>query len=148
MSILDLFTGGERNRAISYFSSLVKMAFSDGALEKKELDFLQKMAVKFNIEDAEFTRILENPEKHPIKAPLDYNDRIEQLYYFTQMIFMDETVDMSEVKLLRRLAVGIGFPVKNVEKVADEAIHLVMNKRDLEEFTEAIKTVNSQDIYD
>ena len=148
MSLLELFRGGEHNRAISYFSSLVKIAFTDNALEKAEFEFLKKMAIKLNIDDAQFTKILENPDKHPIKAPFDYNDRIEQLYYFTQMIFMDDDIDIDEVLLVRKLIVGLGFPAKNAEKLADEAIHLVMNDNNLDDFTEAIKVVNSQDIND
>lgn len=142
MSLLDLFTSGEHKKAKSYFAALVDIAFSDGNMEKPELEFLQKMSLNLGISNDEFVKILENPSKYPIDSPLDYNDRIEQLYNFTRMIFSDEEIKLDEVKLVRRLAIGLGFPVKNAEKITDEAIHLIMNKNDLDDFTESIKAVN------
>ena len=79
MSLLDLFTSGEHKKAKTYFAALVKIAFADGALDRQELKYLEKMAINLDISDTEFTKILEYPEKYPIDPPLDYNDRIEQL---------------------------------------------------------------------
>ncbi len=142
MSLLDLFTSGEHQKAKSYFAALVNIAFADGNMEKHELEFLNRMAIKLGISDEEYVKILENPNIYPIDSPLDYNDRIEQLYNFTRMIFSDDEIKLDEVKLVRRLAVGLGFPVKNAEKITDEAIHLIVNGNDLDNFTESIKAVN------
>lgn len=38
--------------------------------------------------------------------------------------------------------IGLGFPLENAEKVTDEAIHLILNNNDLEDFSKAIKKVN------
>ncbi len=100
------------------------------------------MAFELDISSIEFTKILRNPDKYPMDPPLDYNDRIEQLYFFTNMIFSDDKIKLDEVKLVRSLAVGLGFPTDNVEKVTDEAIHLVMNDNNLHDFSKAIKQVN------
>lgn len=143
MSLLDLFTSGEHKKAKTYFAALVKIAFADDAMGKRELKFLEKMAFKLDISDGEFTKILEYPDKYPIDTPLDYNDRIEQLYNFTHMIYSDEEVDFNEARIVQRMAIGLGFPIDNAEKVTDEAIHLVMNGNDLKDFTEAIKQVNA-----
>ncbi len=142
MSLLDLFTSGAHKRAKTYFAGLINIAFVDGAMDKKELKFLENMAFELDISSSEFTKILANPDKYPMDPPLDYNDRIEQLYYFTSMIFSDDKIKLDEVKLVRSLAVGLGFPTDNVEKVTDEAIHLVMNDNNLRDFSKAIKQVN------
>ncbi|HIP47365.1 MAG TPA: TerB family tellurite resistance protein [Lutibacter sp.] len=142
MSFLDLFTSGEHKRAKTYFSALIQIAFADSSMDKKELKYLEKMAHKLDISDAEFTRIIEHPEKYPIDPPIDYNDRIEQLFNLTHMIASDEEIKLDEAKIVRKLAVGLGFPVDNAEKVTDEAIHLVMNANNLEDFSKAIKEVN------
>jgi len=143
MSFLDLFTSGEHKKARTYFSALIKIAFADGSMDKKELEFLEKMAHKLDISDSEFTKILEHPDDYPIDSPLDYNDRIEQLFNLTHMIASDDEIKLDEAKIVRKLAVGLGFPVKNVEKVTDEAIHLVINQNNLEDFNKAIKVVNA-----
>jgi uncharacterized tellurite resistance protein B-like protein len=142
MSLLDLFTSGEHKKSKSYFAALVKIAFADEAMDKEELQYLEKMALKMGISDSDFTKILEHPEKYPIDSPLDYNDRIEQLFNFTKMIYSDDEVKLDEVKVMRRLTAGLGFPTDNVDKVADEAIHLIMNDNGLDDFTKAIKQVN------
>lgn len=142
MSLLDLFTSGEHIRARSYFAGLIQIAFADGSLDKKELKYLENMAFKLDITSSEFSKILAHPEKYPMDPPLDYNDRIEQLYNFTNMVFSDNEVKLDEVKLVRSLITGLGFPLDNVEKVTDEAIHLVMNNNSLHDFSKAIKQVN------
>ena len=142
MSLLDLFTSGEHKKAKTYFAALVKIAFADGAMDKQELKYLEKMALRLDISDTEFTKILEYPEKYPIDPPLDYNDRIEQLFNLTRMVFSDNEVKLNEARIVGRLAIGLGFPVDNAEKITDEAIHLIMNNNDLDDFTRAIKQVN------
>lgn len=142
MSLLDLFTSGEHKKARTYFSALVQIAFADGSMDKEELKYLEKMAFKLDISDAEFTKILEHPEKYPIDSPIDYNERIEQLFYLTRMITSDDEIKLDEAKIVRKLAVGLGFPVNNVEMITDEAIFLVMNDNSLEDFSKAIKAIN------
>ena len=142
MSLLDLFTSDSHKKSRTYFAALVKIAFADGAMDKDELKYLETMAGRMGISDSEFTKILEHPEKYPIDSPLDYDDRIEQLYNLVRMVFYDEEVKLNEVKVVRSLAIGLGFPTDNTDKITDEAIHLVMNNNDLDDFTAAIKEVN------
>jgi hypothetical protein len=101
------------------------------------------MANRMGISDSDFTKILEHPDKYPIDSPLSYDDRIEQLYRFTMMIFSDDEIKLDEVKTVRKLAIGLGFPTDNAEKVTDEAIYLVKNKNNLDEFNRAIRNVNA-----
>lgn len=143
MSLLDLFTSGKHRKAKTYFADLVKIAFADGAMDKNELRYLEKMADKLDISDSEFTKILEHPDKYTGETPISYDERIEQLYYFTNMILADNEVKLDEVKVIRKIAVGLGFPVKNVEVIADEAIFLVMNGNSLKDFNASIKAVNT-----
>ena len=143
MSLLDLFTSGDHKRTRTYFAALVKIAFADETMDKDELNYLEKMAGRMGISDSEFTRILEHPENYPIDSPLNYDDRIEQLYRFVNMVFSDDEIKLDEVKTVRKLVVGLGFPVDNAEKVTDEAIFLVKNENNLDEFNTAIRNVNA-----
>jgi 2-hydroxychromene-2-carboxylate isomerase len=111
-------------------------------LDKKELLYLERMAKRMGISEEDFAKILKHPEKYKLEPPLDYNERIEQLYHFTRMIFSDDDIKLNEVKTVRNLATALGFPPDNVEKVTDEAIFLIMNDNNLEEFSKAIKEVN------
>lgn len=143
MSISDLYSSGKHKQEIGHFASVVKIAQSDATITECEQKLLDRTARRLNISEAEYAKISKNPEKFPVNPPVSYDERIERLYRLTKMVFADKEVKENEVLLMRKIAVALHIPVDNVEKVCDEAIHLVMNGNDLEDFTTAIKKVNS-----
>ena len=70
MSISDLFDSGFRNRNKGHFSAIVRVALSDGIIGPEEKYFLDKLAIKLEISQAEYEEILENPLKYPVNPPL------------------------------------------------------------------------------
>ena len=143
MSISDLYASGKHKQEIGHFASVVKIAKTDGVIAEGEQQLLDKAAKKLNISKTEYTEILKSPEKFPLNPPVSYDERIERLYRLTKMVFADEHVDREQVTLMQRTAVALQFPLDNVEKVCDEAIHLVINGNNLDSFTDAIKKVNA-----
>lgn len=143
MSISDLYSTGKHKQEIGHFASVVKIAETDGIISEGELLLLNRAAKKLNISNEEYQLILKSPEKYPINAPVSYEERIERLFLLTRMIFADEDVAKEEVGILRKIAVALHFSTENAEKVCDEAIHLVLNDNDLDDFTTAIKKVNA-----
>ncbi len=95
-----------------------------------------------NILEAKYNEILEDQAEYPIKTPHNYDERIEHLFDLAKIICADNEVTNEETGVLRKICIGLGFSLDNIEKVADEAIHLVLNDNDLEDFTKAIKYVN------
>nr|WP_299031832.1 TerB family tellurite resistance protein [uncultured Tenacibaculum sp.] len=142
MSISDLYSSGKHKQEIGHFASIVKIAKVDGIISEGEQELLDKASKKLNISEEEYSLILKTPEKFPVNSPVSYDERIERLYLLTKMIFADEEVAKEEVGLLRKIALALNFTSENVEKVCDEAIHLVLNDNDLDDFTTAIKNVN------
>ncbi|MBE7696668.1 TerB family tellurite resistance protein [Tenacibaculum finnmarkense] len=143
MSISDLYSTGKHKQEIGHFASIVKIAKTDGTISEKEQQLLERVAKRLNIDQTEYTAVLKSPEKYPVNPPVSYDERIERLYRLTKMVFADEHVDKKEVTLMRKIAVALQFPTDNVEKVCDEAIYLVMNDNDLDNFTSAVKKVNA-----
>ena len=142
MAISDYNLSGEQKRNIEHFASIVRLALADEVISENEEKLLKRLAKRFHILDDKYKAIIENPKDFPVHTPHDYDKRIERLYDLGKMIYADGEVASNEAKVLRRICVGLGFPVDNVEKVADEAIHLILNDNDLEDFTKAIKYVN------
>jgi len=142
MGLSDYNLSGEQKRNIEHFASIVRLALADDVITEGEEKLLKRLAKRFHILEDKYKEIVENPSEYPIHTPHDYDKRIERLYDLGNMIFADEEVSGDEAKVLRRICVGLGFPTDNVEKVADETIHLVLNNNDLEDFTKAIKYVN------
>jgi len=143
MSISDLYSSGEHKRNLGHFASVVKMAKIDEVISEGEQKLLDRTARRLNITDEEYKEILENPEKYPMNPPVGYDASIERLYSLTKMIYADDTPSKEEVGLLKKIAVGLTFPMDNIDKVCNEAVHLIMNDNDLDDFTAAIKAVNS-----
>jgi len=142
MSISDLYSSGVHRNNLGHFACIVKMAMADEVITDGEQDLLENLAKRLNISKEEYKKIVKNPDKFPLNPPVSYDTRIERLYNLTQMIYADEEVSKEEVSILFRVVVGLGFPQDNAEKVSDEALHLVMNNNNLEDFTRAIKRVN------
>lgn len=143
MSISDLYSSGQHKQEIGQFASVVKIALTDEVITEGEQKLLDRTARKLNISEVEYKKILDNPDSFPINPPVGYDESIERLYALTKMIYADNEVDKEEVILLRKVCAALSFPLDNIEKVCDEAIHLVMNDNDLDDFTTAIKKVNS-----
>lgn len=142
MLISNFNLNGEKKRIVMHFASIVRLALIDHAISDIEEKMLKKLAIRFHILEEHYKEILKEPELYAIATPQSYDIRIERLYDLATMIFADNEVTGEEAKLLRRIGVGIGFSVDNVDKVTDEAIHLVLNNNSLEDFSKAIKEVN------
>ena len=143
MSISDLYSSGAHKNNIGHFASIVKLAMADDVITEGEQQLLERLAKRLEINEEEYKKIVKNPDKHPINPPVSYDARIERLFNLTQMIYADDEVSKGQVSILHRIVIGLSFPQDNVEKVSDEALHLVMNNNDLKDFTKAIKRVNS-----
>ncbi|MET2986634.1 TerB family tellurite resistance protein [Aureibaculum conchae] len=145
MSISNLYSSEAHKNNLSHFANIVKLALADEKLDDSEKELLNKLAKRFQIGEEKFQDILNNADNYTIRPPNSYDERIERLFKLTQMIFADDEVTGSEMIVLRRVAIGLGFSTTNAEKICDEAVHLVLNENDLEEFTEAIKNVNKSE---
>lgn len=143
MSISDLYASGQHKQELGHFASVVKIAQDDGIITEGEQKLLDRTARRLNITEDEYKEILKNPKKHPVNPPVSYDDRIERLYRLAKMVLADGNANAHEVQLMRKIAVGLHFSDDNTEKVCDEAIHLILNDNDLDDFTLAIKRVDS-----
>lgn len=144
MSISNYNLSGDQKRNIEYFASIVKLALADAIVTEGEERLLKRLANKFHILEERYNDIIENYDKYSLKGFHSYDERIEHLYDLAKMIYADDTVSIKEASVLIKICVGLGFSVNNAEKVADEAIHLILEDTDLEDFTKAIKQVNKQ----
>ena len=143
MAISDIYSSGEHKRNLGHFASIVKMAKVDDVISEGEQKLLDRTARRLNITDEEYKEVLKNPEKYPINPPIGYDASIERLYRLAKMIYADDAPSKEEVELLKKIATGLTFKIEMIDAIVSEAVHLIMNDNDLEDFTKAIKAVNS-----
>ncbi len=142
MSFSDLFDSGFKKRNQDHFAAIVRVAMDDGTISDGERAFLDRLARKLEISDSMYAKILEDYNSHPINAPHSYDDRLERLYDLTRMVYADDVTDESEISLLRKISVGLGFQTTNVSYIVDKALNLVGAGATLETFVHEIKNMN------
>ena len=142
MSISDLFDSGFKKRNEDHFAAIVRVAMSDGIINEAERAFLDRLAVRLDISEADYKKILKDYKSHPINPPLSYDTRLSRLYDLARMVWADHIEGEDQIQLLERLCVGLGFTPDNVKYIADKALTLVHYEVDLDEFTEKMKNMN------
>ena len=142
MAISDLFDNEFRKRNKDHFASILRVAMSDGVISKGEETFLDRLANKLNISEADYKQILKDYASHPINPPVSYDDRLERLYDLTRMVMADGIKEDDQVRLLHKFCVALGFHAVNVKYVSKKAFELVRQGDELDEFIYGVKNMN------
>lgn len=142
MSISDLFDSGFKNRNKGHFSSIVRVALSDGELTPEEKQFLDKLAVRLEISNDEYEEILENPTKYSINPPVLHIQRLERLYDLARMVYADHVLGPKQKDILMRFALALGFTPSNVSYIVDKALSLLVLNVDLDTFIFEMQNMN------
>jgi hypothetical protein len=142
MPISDLYPTGLHEQNIGHFAAIVKLALIDGEIDEKELSLLKRLSCSLGIHKNEFKTILKNPNNYHENPPVSYEDRLERLYDLTRMLFLDKNPTIDKVSLMDRIAIQLGFPVKNARAVVKSAIDFFLKEPDIENFKKMIKKAN------
>ncbi len=142
MSIVNVFLSGTQKKNRGHLANIVKIARSNGKLNRDEIRLIKKVKKELNINDLAFRKIIRKPELYPINPPANYEERIERLYALCSMLLIDkESFDLS-LKMLNKLAIGLGFPLKTHEKVVSVAVELSQQNTDLDTFATEVRKAN------
>jgi len=138
MNISDIYLSIEQRRNISHFANIVRIAKSDNQISPEEVAFLGKVSKKYNITDENFKKILKSPESVPTIAHLDCIERIERLYELILMVKADRHIEKEEVLMLRRIVIGLAFPLNRVEMLVEHALEIDVEETSMDGFTDKI----------
>ncbi len=142
MSILNIFLSGTQKKNRGHLANIVKIAKSNGKLNRDKIRLIKKIKKQLNINDLAYRSIIRKPELYPMNPPSNYQERIERLFTLVNVMLVDkDTLDLS-VTLLEKLAIGIGFPIQTHQEVVKEAVALVQQQVDFDTFEKNIKKVN------
>lgn len=138
MGISDLYLSIGQKRNISHFANIVRIAKSDNQISAEEIAFLSKVSKKYNISNEQFKDILKFPEKTPTIAHLDCVERIERLYDLLIMVKADQHVEDEEVAMLKRIVIGLAFPINRVELIVSRSLSIDLEGSTVDSFTSEI----------
>ncbi len=134
MSYSDLFDSGFKRRNKDHFAAIVRIAMDDGVVTDDEKAFLDRLARKLELSAEVYADILKHFNTHPINPPVTLDQRIERLFDLARMVYADNIKDDSEVRLLTKIAVGLGY-TNNTAEIVTKALEAVSNESiDLESF--------------
>lgn len=142
MSILDLFDSGFQKRNQGHFAAIVRIAMSDNVITDGEQAFLDRLARRLNINEAEYKEIIKGYMTHPINPPTGYDDRLQRLFDLARMVYADDELGERQAAMLERLGIGLGFSSENIFYVVDKALKLVRQGVDVDDFMDEIKNMN------
>lgn len=124
MSFTDLFESGEHSRNLGHFASIANMATINGKLGSEEERLLKQFAVKLDISEDEYEKILENPTSYPINPPNSAERRLERMHDLFKIIFADHIIDDHEKFLLEKYAIGLGYSVDQSRELIQKSIRI------------------------
>ena len=133
MSLFNKFESGDDKRKKSHVRNLIKMASADGHVDDVEKDFLNKVAKKDGVEPEEVQHIIDHPNDYSFTPPATKEDRHAQLLNLTIMMMIDDVIDDHEMAMLKKFAIGLGYPIFKVDKLIQVAIKCVKADMDEEE---------------
>ncbi len=143
MGIIDAYENAEFRNRISVLATLIKLSLADGVLDENEMKIIAKVARQYGLLDPDDLQfIIKNYEKYSLEPTYNYEERIEQLYHLTKIIYADGKIDKNELRILKNAIIALGFPPKNVDIIYETAVGLIVDEADLDTFTTAIKKVN------
>ena len=143
MGIIDAYENAEFRNRISVLATLVKLSLADGVLDDNEMKIITRVARDYGLLDQDdILYIIKNYDKYSLEPTYNYDERIEQLYNLTKIIYADGHIDKNELKILKNAIVALGFPPKNVDIIYETAVGLIVDDVDLEHFNKTIKKVN------
>ncbi|PNW28147.1 tellurite resistance TerB family protein [Formosa algae] len=138
MSYSKLFGSGFTERNKDHFAAIVHVAMDDGIISAEERAFLDRVATNLHINEKDYEQILIDYKSHPINPPVEYDKRLERLYDLARMVNLDHINGESEITLLRKMCLGLGFS-SNHRAIVEKALELVENDVDLETFVAEMK---------
>ena len=120
MNIEELYESGERKIDRSHFRNLVMIAKAAGEITADERVLLDKIGSQIGLSVEQINDIYKNPKKFSVNTPASREERFEQIVNLLQMVNANGTVKDSEMKVLERIAVGIGY--RSLDDVDVESI--------------------------
>ena len=139
MPILDLYNHSEKRRNLAHFASMATLAAVDGKINAKELNVINSFARKLDISEAEYKEVMKKSNKYPIDPSNSEIQRLERLFDLFKIIFADYEIEKDEMVLLKKYAIGLGFPSEKADRIIGKSIAIFRGKIDFEDYLYFIK---------
>ncbi|MBT8305865.1 MAG: TerB family tellurite resistance protein [Maribacter sp.] len=139
MPILDLYNHSEKRKNLAHFASIATLAAVDGEVNPQEMKLLAHFARKLDISETDFKEVMKKSNKYPIEPQNSSELRLERLFDLFKIIFADNDVEDKEMVLLKKYAIGLGYPSDKADKIIKKSIAIFRGRIDFEDYLYLIK---------
>lgn len=139
MAIVDLYFHSEHRRNLAHFASLASLAAVNGKINSTEKGLLDRFARKLDITSEEYSEVMKKTNKYPITPSNSLEERLERLYDLFRLIYVDHIVDDEEMALLKKYAIGLGFPVKKANRIIEKSVAIFSGRFNFEDYLYILK---------
>lgn len=134
MPILDLYDHSGKRRNLAHFAAIASLAAVDGDVNSYEMKLLERFANKLDISEADFKEVMKTPTKYAIDPQNSSKERLERLFDLFKIIFADNEVDDDEMVLLKKYAIGLGYPSDKADKIIGKSIAIFSGRIDFDDY--------------
>ena len=127
MSYSKLFDSGFRKLNQDLFAAIVRTAMNVDKVNTKEKAFSDSLLQKLEILKEIYGKILKDNIKHPINPLAQSEKRMKRLFELVKRVYADAIKDITEVRLLTKIAIGQGYSSKPQE-ILREALGIVTDQ--------------------
>jgi uncharacterized membrane protein YebE (DUF533 family) len=138
---MSLFNKFDDKKKKSHVRNLIKMASADGTVDDVELKFLNRVARRYGVTPEEVQHIIDNQDQYTFTPPADKEDRHAQFLNLTIMMMIDDVIDDNEMAILKKFAIGLGYPIGKIDKLIQTAINCVKDEMEDEDIIEELDEV-------
>ncbi len=139
MAIIDLYFHSEHRRNLAHFASLASLAAVDGEINPREKGLLDHFARKLDITNEEYKEVMKKSNKYPITPSNSLEERLERLYDLFRLIYVDHDVEDEEMVLLKKYAIGLGFPVKKANHIIEKSVAIFSGRFNFDDYLYILK---------
>lgn len=134
MPILDLYNHSEHRKNLAHFAALASLAAVDGEVNPSEKRILDRFAYKMGISELEYKEVMKKENKYPLDPSNSLEERLERLHDLFKIIFADHDIDDEEMVLLKKYAIGLGFPDKKADRIIEKSVAIFSGRIDFDDY--------------
>ncbi len=134
MSFYELFKKGHQTRNKAHFASIASIAMVDGKISEEEKVLLKSLATKFGVNSSDVEEILKNPALYPIIPSNSIEERLERIHDLFDMIFTDHEINVKELVLIKRYAIGLGYNSIDANELIKHSIEIYTGEIKFDEY--------------
>ncbi len=139
MPIVDLYRHSAKRKNLAHFATLASLAAVDGEINKQEKAVIDRFAHKLDITDAEYKEVMKKSNRYPIDPSNSLKERYERLFDLFRIIYADHQLDNDEMGLLKKYALGLGFPTSKADRIIEKSVAIFTGRIHFEDYLYLMK---------